>query len=217
MATLQQQARALGDPTRHRIFQHVAAATDGAGVSELTAELGLNHNAIRQHLAKLVEAGLLLETTVATGGRGRPRLHYRVTPSAEGRWGAPGAYERLAVLLTEVVRSGESPEAVGRRAAQQFTVSATPAAAIEDMVEVMARLGFEPEVRRRAAQVDIVLGACPFAAAALTSRDVVCGLHLGLAEGMADASDGLVVEDLVVKDPRRAGCRLRLRAPRPAG
>ena len=57
MTTLQEQARALGDPTRHSIFQYVADAGHPVGVAELTAHLGLNHNAIRQHLAKLVSAG----------------------------------------------------------------------------------------------------------------------------------------------------------------
>lgn len=214
MTTLQQQARALGDPTRHRIFQYVADSVDGVGVSELTAEFGFNHNAIRQHLAKLVQAGLLVEATVATGARGRPRLHYRVSPAAEGRWGTTGAYERLAVLLAEVISTGDSPEVVGRRAAQQFDISTSPADAAKDMARVMDRLGFEPTVQSKGTRVDIVLGTCPFASAVLANREVVCRLHLGMAEGMADASDGLSVEELVIKDPRRAGCRLKMRTRR---
>jgi DNA-binding transcriptional ArsR family regulator len=69
-------------------------------VAELTAHFGLNHNAIRQHLAKLVEAGLVVETTAAARGPGRPRLLYQVDPVAESRWGVTGPYERLSVLLS---------------------------------------------------------------------------------------------------------------------
>ena len=58
MSSMQEQARALGDPTRHDIFQYVVAAEGPIGVAELTEHFGLNHNAIRQHLAKLVVAEL---------------------------------------------------------------------------------------------------------------------------------------------------------------
>ena len=43
---LQVQAKALGDPTRYRIFRYVADETDPVGVAELTEHLGLNHNAL---------------------------------------------------------------------------------------------------------------------------------------------------------------------------
>jgi predicted ArsR family transcriptional regulator len=57
--------------------------------------------------------------------------------------------------------------------------------------------------------VDIVLDTCPFASTALADPDTVCGLHLGMAEGLADGTD-TVVDELVAKDPRRATCRLHL-------
>ena len=63
----------MGDPTRHAIFRYVADARDQVGVAEVTEHFGLNHNPIRQHLAKLVKAGLVAETTTATGQPGRRR------------------------------------------------------------------------------------------------------------------------------------------------
>ena len=74
----------------------------------------------------------------------------------------------------------------------------------------MARLGFDPEIRRRGKRAEIVLETCPFASAALADPATVCSLHLGLAQGIADGTD-IVVDELVAKDPRRANCRLRLR------
>ena len=62
MTTLQEQARALGDPTRHGIFRYVADAQRPVDIAELTDYFGVNHNAIRQHLAKLVSAGGRLVT-----------------------------------------------------------------------------------------------------------------------------------------------------------
>src|SRR4051812_37520204 len=103
MTALQEQARALGDPTRHGIFRYVADAGRPVGVAEMTAHFGLNHNAIRQHLAKLLDAGLVVESTVPIAGPGRPRLVYEIDPAAESRWGVVGPYERLSLLLAEII------------------------------------------------------------------------------------------------------------------
>lgn len=215
--TLQVQARALGDPTRHGIFQYLVDAAEQVDVAELTEHFGLNHNAIRQHLAKLVEAELVLESTGAPSGRGRPRLRYVVNPSTDSRWGVTGPYERLSMLLTEIVRTGESPVEVGRRAGlrmpQGSDFDADPVLAF---VEQMARQGFDPTVRRRGDRVAVTLETCPFASAVLTDRDVVCDLHLGMAQGVAEAVGGMEVEELIAKDPRQARCRLRCRITEPA-
>jgi len=215
--TLQLQARALGDPTRHGIFRHVVDAGRPVDIAELTEAFGFNHNAIRQHLAKLVAAGLLVEGRAASTGPGRPRLVYTVSPAAESRWGTVGPYERLSVLLTEIISTGDSPVEVGRRAGQRFDVAAGPAAAsVGDIAAVMASQGFEPEVRTRGRRVELVLHTCPFEAAVLTDRDTVCDLHLGLAEGLASCTEQVEVDELVAKDPRRAGCRVRMHlAPEP--
>jgi len=50
------QARALGDPTRHEVFRYIADGARSVDVAELTEHVGLHHNAVRQHLAKLVDA-----------------------------------------------------------------------------------------------------------------------------------------------------------------
>ena len=70
-ATMQEQARALGDPTRHAIFRRIADAGRPLGVAELNEHFPLNHNAIRQHLAKLVSAGLVVESKSTDGRPGR--------------------------------------------------------------------------------------------------------------------------------------------------
>jgi predicted ArsR family transcriptional regulator len=219
---LQLQARALGDPTRFRIFRQVADAEGEVDVAELTARFGLNHNAIRQHLAKLVDAGLVVEATAPPSGRGRPRLVYALHPRADSRWGVTGPYERLSLLLSEIVRSGETPVEVGRRAGRRRRLGTARAGdPVAELAAHMARDGFEPEVRRRGGEIEIVLRTCPFAATALVDPDTVCGLHLGMARGVAETAGGLVVDELVTHDPRRANCRLRCHleevAPHPSG
>ena len=78
MSTLQIQARALGDPTRHELFRYIADAARPVEVAELTEHLGLHHNAIRQHLAKLVEAGLVRKKAAwYTYGEGKKEIKFQ--------------------------------------------------------------------------------------------------------------------------------------------
>lgn len=210
-ATLQEQARALGDPTRHAIFRHVAEAGEPVGVAELNETFPLNHNAIRQHLAKLAAAGLVVQTSARGGGPGRPRLVYEVHPGVGGQWGTSGPYERLSELLVEIIATGRGPSEVGRRAADRFRVPAPTGDAVADIAAAMLRSGFEPEVRERRGGAEIVLNRCPFATAAVADRSTICALHLGIAEGLAAGAPSAVAE-LVAYDPRDAGCRLRISA-----
>jgi predicted ArsR family transcriptional regulator len=209
---LQPQARALGDPTRHEIFRYITDAARAVDIAELTQHLSVHHNAVRQHLAKLVDAGLLNESTAPTTGRGRPRLHYMVRPSVESRWGARGPYERLTLLLSEVIRTGEAPIDVGRRAGRrEFEAGHGEADPVARLAEWMDRQGFEPTLRRKGNRVDIDLGACPVGNTAAADPEIICGLHLGLAQGAADAMTGLVIDELIARDPRKGPCRLRCR------
>lgn len=215
MPTLQEQARALGDPTRHAIFQYLTEASGAVDVAELTEHFGLNHNAIRQHLAKLVAGELVVEEQAPTMGRGRPRLNYRPHPGAWSRWGTAGPYERLSLLLGEMLRTGDSAEAVGRRAAQRRVRrpgrDVDPVTFVED---AMARQGFEPTVERRRGGAEIVLHTCPFESTAVADPDTVCAIHLGLAKGVAELTDDrVVVDELATRDPRRGSCRLRMHVP----
>ena len=209
MTALQTQARALGDPTRHEVFRYLAQAGAPVDVAELTAHFGLNHNAIRQHLAKLVDAELVVESTAPRHGRGRPRLLYAVNPNAESRWGVAGPYQRLSRLLAEIIRTGDSPVEVGRREGRRLRAG-DASVTVEEVEEAMAREGFAPQVRTKRRGVDVILQHCPFEATAVDDPETVCALHLGIAQGLVEDSDDVSVEQLVTKDPRRAGCRLQL-------
>jgi predicted ArsR family transcriptional regulator len=207
--TLQEQARALGDPTRHGVFRYIADADRPVDVAELTAHFELNHNAIRQHLAKLVDAQLVVESTAPTSGRGRPRLHYEVAPAADSRWGVEGPYERLARWLSEIVRTGDTPVEIGRRVGRGARVGASHDDPVSVLVDQMARQGFEPTVVEDDDQVDITLTTCPFASTALADPGTVCQLHYGMAEGVVEGLEGFEIDELVPNDPRRANCHLR--------
>ena len=207
--TLQEQARALGDPTRHAIYRHITEAGRPMGIAQLNENFTFNHNAIRQHLAKLLAVGLIIESKVQGPGRGRPRLVYEPNPALEGSWGTSGPYERLSRLLVNIIRTGLDPEEVGRRSADQFRTPSPSGDIVADISAAMARQGFDPEIRPAREGAEIVLHRCPFATVALADRNTICALHLGIAEGLTDATAS--VTELVAYDPRKADCRLRLR------
>ncbi|HEX2118485.1 MAG TPA: helix-turn-helix domain-containing protein [Acidimicrobiales bacterium] len=213
---VQRQARALGDPTRYEIFRYVAEAPAPVRVAALAEHFGFNHNAIRQHLAKLTEADLLTEEFATPTTTGRPPLQYRVALGAQGSWGSPGPYELLSLLLVEVAQ-GRAPAEVGAEYGRRL---AAEAEAGQDAVDVlhseMARRGFEPRPQTRGELLEFVLERCPFEAAASAAPGIVCEIHRGLAEGVLDGMDSdKRVRALIALDPARAGCRLQIEPRRP--
>lgn len=195
------QARALAAPARRSILAWMAEADDVTTVAQLTDRLGINHSAVRKHLAQLVAAGLVEESRETRTTRGRPQLLYRLAPGTPA--GAERSYRRVATMLATVLATGEDPVTVGRRAG----VGAAPAPGLDGLTAQLALDGFAPVVRRPAGRTEVVLGTCPFVDAAEANPAVVCALHLGLAESAGEAA-GVEVTGLVPRPPRRAGCRV---------
>ena len=92
---VQTQAKALGDPTRFRIFRYIFESGCPIGVAELTTYTQLNHNAVRQHLAVLAAAELVVEEVEERTRPGRPRLMYTPAIEVAGKWGLPSPYFRI--------------------------------------------------------------------------------------------------------------------------
>ncbi|HEX6221923.1 MAG TPA: helix-turn-helix transcriptional regulator [Acidimicrobiia bacterium] len=155
--TLQEQPRASGEPTRHGIFRYIADSGRLVDVAELTSHFELDHDAIRQHLPKLVGAGLVT-----------------------------GPYQRLSMLLVDMLASGSTAEKAGRRPGRRPEVGypETPDDRITALQETIARRGFEPKMRGG-------------------------GDTIGLSKGLANQLEGVTVDDLVRRNPHRAGCSLR--------
>lgn len=206
------QSRALGDPTRHAVFAYLRDAPRPIGVAELTGHFELNHNAIRQHLTKLRDAGLVIEEQGPPQGPGRPPLRYRPNPGAAERLEGASPHESLSMMLVELLRGGGAPREVGRRAGHCLAIEyGTEGDAIAILEAVARRLGFEPHLQPSRTGVDVVLDRCPFLVPAAAAPDIVCDLHRGIAEGIAERATGdAEVTDLTVRPPERAGCRIRV-------
>ncbi len=207
-------AQALGDPTRHAIYQWIAVQARPVAVAELVDEFGLNHNTVRQHLTKLRAADLVVEEKSSPQGPGRPRLLYRLTSEAAAEWNDEGPYQRLAMMLLEVASGDRSAEEVGEEVGRALGGAIVPGSdPLRALMGAMSDQGFAPRVVERGDGVHLVLDHCPFAAAAEEHPEVVCALHRGLAAGTAEAIGGMVPVRLVPKQPRRGGCRLEVAFP----
>ncbi len=211
-------AAALGDETRLGIYREIASREVPVGVAELVDTFGLNHNTVRQHLTKLVDAELVETIREPPRGPGRPAVHYRLTAQAAAEWNDEGPYERLSMLLLEIATTDESPREVGRRAGRAMVVDALHADdPLDAFGAAVTAQGFAPRRADTDDGVELVLDHCPFARAAEMNPEVVCELHRGMAEGLAERVGGLSITDLEVSDPDRAGCRVRIRTGTPPG
>jgi predicted ArsR family transcriptional regulator len=209
------QAEALADPTRFAAYQQIRDADRPLTVAEITDAVGVHHTAVRAHLTKLRDAGLISESHAEPSGRGRPKLLYAATSAGTGR----DPYQELSAMLSRVVRDRSTPRQVGAVAGREAAQRRDPTGTTDtvDLIEGEARdLGFDPVRRGSAPRPELVLRHCPFADVAADDPDSICSLHLGVAEGIAGERGDVEVLDMVVRDPHRAGCRLRMRRVDPA-
>ena len=210
---LQRQARALGNPTRFALFEHVARVQSPVQVATLVDRFGLNHNVIRQHLAKLCEADLFVEEFAPRNGPGRPALQYRLAPDAAATWRVSSPYEHLALLLLEMAAETLSPREVGRRAGRRAAATgemqrATP---VDWLVDEMQSKGLEPQAVETATGVELVLRSCPFPGAGEAHRHIVCEIHRGWVEGfLEELGSDVRVGGMETESSDGARCIIRL-------
>jgi predicted ArsR family transcriptional regulator len=200
----------LAEPARRRVWDAIRTARRPLGVADLASGLAVHPNTVRLHLARLVDAGLVIEELESTRHRGRPGYRYRsvgADPVAEA-----SAYRRLAGLLSQAVRAGASAREAGRAAGAQDATQFAGREPVTAIVSALESQGFAPELGPTGKdRIEVVLRECPFAEAAAADPATICQLHLGLAEGAAHAIGGIKVDGLHIADPYQAGCRLLLR------
>lgn len=206
-------ANALADPSRFGIFRYVATSGHAATVAELTDFTGLNHNAVRQHLAVLVKAGLLEAGLYSPGTRGRPRLIYSISPAAASD--SLLSYERLAKVLVRALSGSVTPREAGREEGIRDAVAIGDTdlekPASEVLNQVMSLWGFASRFDHHEMGSDTVtLTSCPLAQAVGLDARVVCSVHLGIVEGVLEATGGSRLVGFDVREPLGAGCEIAL-------
>lgn len=208
-------AAALARAPARRVAAALEAAPGPQTAQELADALGLHHTGVRIQLAALERAGVVEGRTDPPRGRGRPVRRYELAP-APGEREASGHRELVRLLMGVVRQTGLGPEEMERFGERQGWAVPTPGGGIGELRDAFERLGFAPHEIPGGDVPDLVLDHCPFAdGVEAPGGDLICILHRGLARGIAlRAAPGVAVTDLVIEDPRRAGCRLRLAVDR---
>ncbi|HEV2255642.1 MAG TPA: helix-turn-helix domain-containing protein [Streptosporangiaceae bacterium] len=209
----------LDDPVRRRLYEVVRERAEPVGRDEAAAAAGVGRALAVYHLDKLVEAGLLTASYQRPPGRsgpgaGRPAKLYMRSDREFAVTVPPREYELAARLLVQAVEadpSGNSRAALlkaARRLGAELGSLFRPGVAGLD--GALAGHGYEP---RRGEDGVIRLRNCPFHQLAEHHREVVCGMNLGLIEGILA---GLGAEGLrPVLDPQPGHCCVTIGADQP--
>ena len=208
---------ALAEPTRRRLYDHVAGQSDPVSRDEAAAAVAVPRATAAFHLDRLVDDGLLEvhfeRRTGRTGpGAGRPvKLYRRADCTVEVSFPERHydlAGDLLAAAMAAAEESGESPRAVLARLAYErgrdLGAGAPPGDGRAAALGVLEHHGFEPRVEDGA----VTLANCPFHTLAREHTDLVCGMNLRLLEGVLD---GVPAADLKARlQPAPGRCCVRL-------
>ena len=209
-------SRAPLSRSRAALLETLRAQTEPTTLAALVATSGLHANTVREHLDALVREGLAHRHPEAPAGRGRPAWLYEATGSDAA---SDTEYAGLAAALAAAIhRTSTSPTDVaviaGREWGHELALErgARPApsavAARREVVSLLDEVGFAPQADARSSVVRLT--RCPLLEAAHKYPDVVCGVHLGLAQGALEeyGADPDGTELLPFAEP--GACRLHL-------
>lgn len=171
--------------------------------ASLAARLGVHVTTARYHLDRLADAGTVRAHSTKAGVRGRPSLRYALVDPGRAR------EELIAVLAGAVERSAGPSDAAAAGAAWADGVQVAAGDPIEAVFDQFERLGFEPELTERG----IDLRGCPFRNAARSVPGVVCGVHQGLAQRIAERASGQQIELRLEPFVDEHLCRIHVLAP----
>ncbi|MEO8688812.1 MAG: helix-turn-helix domain-containing protein [Solirubrobacteraceae bacterium] len=204
----------LAQPTRRRLFALLGELGASASTDELAERLALHPNGVRKHLARMHGAGLVTRRRAARR-RGRPRDEWAISPTARPAGDPPRAYGDLARWLARSIPAMPARlrevEAAGREVGRELApASVAPAAAEQAIGDMLAALGFEPQLERQPnGRLSCRLGNCPYRDSVRENLEVVCTLHRGLTRGLLDqVAPTATLARFVPHDPDHAGCEI---------
>lgn len=216
----------LSDPVRRALYEYVAAQAEPVGRDDAANAVGVGRPLAAFHLDRLVRAGLLDASFRRVSGRsgpgaGRPAKLYQRS-NREFNVSLPQReYLRAAQLLVEAV-VGTASEGVkealtssartlgGSLARTAGAPRPARAALRDELLALLEDEGYQPFVDDGGV---IRMRNCPFHALSSAQPDLICGMNLGLVEGILDGLGGAGAEATL--DPKPGLCCVALRpAPR---
>jgi predicted ArsR family transcriptional regulator len=220
LAHLRTQAGRPLSESRKLVLSTLVSQPEPTSITALTRMTGLHANTLREHLAALERQGLVSRRQARTHARGRPGWLYVATRDDL----VSSQYAGLAAVLAAVIhRTSAHPAedaraegiAWGRRLAVAHGDPDVPgeAAAQHKAVEVLDEMGFAAEPGGDPQEMRLT--RCPLLEAAHRQTDVVCAVHLGIAEGLMAGYGYDAAGTELVPFAQPGACVLRLHS-RPA-
>ena len=191
-------SKALGEETRFAIFQAVAEAETPLTVKDLVARFGMHHSAIRIHLNRLEEAGLIFSRRQhQKGAVGRPQLAFLPSETALNISLPPRNYEFLARLaidfMTRETDGAREAEAFGHEWGREYIRSTAHGIdgplPLEDALTVLREEALRLGGRLEIAGLDgrgfaLLERNCIFGELSPKYEPLVCDLHQSVMRGM---------------------------------
>lgn len=189
-----------GPATRDRhpaaeVLAELRAAGRPLRIVEIAEHLGVHPNTVRFHLSGLMERGQVQRAEAIPDGPGRPAQLFQAVPGMDPA--GPRHYQLLAeILLAELAadphggaRAVSAGRTWGTRLASETVAQSAEVVGAEEpaqrLIELMDDLGFAPEPQSTDGQ--IALRHCPFLELAQQRPQIVCQVHLGMAQGVLAA------------------------------
>ena len=179
----------LGDATRRRVYEHVAAQAAPVSRDEVSGRVGIGRTLAAYHLDRLAGEGLLDVTYERRTGRsgpgaGRPAKLYARTQREVSVNVPPRDYPLAARLLADA--AADDPDGHVQRslltAAERLGQEIADEAGTRELEVTLRERGYEPYdddgvVRMR---------NCPFHAIAQRQPELVCCMNLALLRGLCE-------------------------------
>lgn len=204
--------------TQQSVLAVLRDQPDLVDIEAIARHLGRHPNTLRDHLAALLSAGLVVRYQAPAEGRGRPRWLYGTAAEPAVDENA----ELAAALAWRLAHRERSPLTAAREVSRHWALQiiarrglerqATARAGREQVVGVLDDLGYAPQPDSRIDRV--ALTRCPLLQVASDVPEVVCNVHRGLVEELLDASGADPTRTTLTPFAAPGSCALRLLAPR---
>lgn len=213
--------------TRERLLRELESRASASTI-ELVEITGLHENTVRGHLEQLRADGFLRREREDPIGRGRPAWRWRSVEPTQ-----LSSYAGLAVSLADALADAvDDPFAEARRAGVAWGTRLVTERETDDhgpgdertrervargvVIDVMREQGFAPDQVKpddTDAEIDTIrLRSCPLLSAAARNQTVVCAVHEGMVEGIAQTA-GSALHSRLVPFAEDGACLLHLRVP----
>jgi predicted ArsR family transcriptional regulator len=177
----------LGDATRRRVYEHVAAQPGPVSRDEVSGRVAIGRTLAAYHLDRLAAEGLLEVSYERRSGRsgpgaGRPAKLYARTQREVSVNVPPRDYPLAARLLADAA-AGDPDGHVQRSlvaAAERLGHEIAEEAGTRELEPLLRERGYEPYDDDGVTR----MRNCPFHAVAQRHPELVCGMNLALLQGL---------------------------------